>query len=169
MTDTITVVDKGTTLSFSFEELMKYHGPGSPGGVAVAFKVLECALPLLAPDGPAVRREITIRTAFGGPGARDGLEYVTRALTGDRLVVDPELTREELGRTRRRFVFEIGYRDRTATLVLRAGYVTEEFIDLAGKKGRSAEEEAHLDVLKAELAERVMAGAAADVFDATLS
>jgi hypothetical protein len=42
----------------------------SPGGVAHAYKVLELALPLLAPDGAPERREITVRTAFGCPGAR---------------------------------------------------------------------------------------------------
>ena len=72
---------------------------------------------------------------------------------------------QERGRTLERFVFEVGYGDRTATLALRDGFVTEEFIDLVRKDGRSAEEEAHLDVLKAELAERVMDGTAAEMFD----
>src|ERR1700694_2844313 len=67
-------------LSFAFEDMLRYHGGGSPGGVAHAFKVLERALPLLATDGPVERREIAIETAFGGPGARDGLELVTRAV-----------------------------------------------------------------------------------------
>jgi hypothetical protein len=51
------------------------------------------------------------------------------------------------------------------TLVLRDGLVTEEFIDLAGTENRSAEQEARLDKLKLELAERVMARPAAEIFD----
>jgi hypothetical protein len=161
----IEVRELGRTIAFSFEDLMKYHGPGSPGGVAQAFKVLERAFAALAPDGPPIRREITIRTSFGGPGARDGFEAVTRAVTGDRFTSDPSLARPELGRERERFVFVVGYRDRAVTLVLRDGWVTPEFIDLARMDERDAAQEARLDELKAEMAQRVMAADATDVYD----
>ncbi len=161
------VVEKGRALSFSFEDLMRYHGPGSPGGVAHAYKVMERAFALLAADGPLERREITVATAFGGPGARDGFELVTRAVTGERYVLDPELARSERGTTLERFVFRVGYRGRSVTLAVREGFVTDEFIALA-RKERDAEEEARLDLLKQEMAERVMSGPAAAVYDATL-
>jgi hypothetical protein len=164
MTSTIAVLDGRQQIDFSFDDLMKYHGPGSPGGVAHAFKVMERAFALLDPDGPPQRREITLRTAFGGPGARDGFEVVTRAVTQDRFAVDPALAQSELGRTRERFVFEVGYRERSVTLVLREGFVSEEFIDLARTDGRSEEQEARLDLLKQQMAERVMGSAAADVY-----
>lgn len=165
MTETIDVQERGRTLAYSFEDLLKYHGPGSPGGVAHAFKVMERAFAVLAPDGPPPRREIVVRTSFGGPGARDGFEAVTRAVSGDRYTVDPSLARPERGRLLERFVFEVGYGERSVTLLLREGYVTEEFIDLARKDGRSEAEEAHLDELKADMAARVMGAAAADVYD----
>src|SRR5918997_1635204 len=165
MTETIEVQDRGRTIAYSFDDMMKYHGPGSPGGVAVAFKVLQRACALLSPDGPPPRREITVRTAFGGPGARDGVEAVTRAVTGERSTLDPDLARPERGRTVERFVFEVGLGERSVTLLLREGFVTEEFVDLARKDGRSEQEEAHLDVLKGELAARVMGAGAADVFE----
>ena len=81
-------MDAGRRLAFSFDDMLRYHGGGSPGGVAHAFKVLERALPLLDPDGPCERREIVVETAFGGPGARDAFELVTRAVTGDRYRID---------------------------------------------------------------------------------
>jgi hypothetical protein len=165
MADTLDVLDSGRRISFSFEDLMRYHGPNSPGGVAQAFKVMERGFGVLSPDGPPERREITLETAFGGPGARDAFEAVTRAVTGDRFVLDASLARPERGRTRERFVFKLGYGGRTVTLLLREGYVTEEFIDLARKPERSAEESARLDELKAQMAERVMASAAQDVYD----
>jgi hypothetical protein len=165
MTSTITVLDGRRRIDFSFEDMMKYHGPGSPGGVAHAFKVMERAFELLDPDGPPQRRDITLRTAFGGPGARDGFELVTRAVTQDRFAVDPALARPERGRTRERFVFEVGCGDRSVTLLLREGYVSEEFIDLARKQDRTEEEEARLDLLKQQMADRVMASAASDVYD----
>jgi hypothetical protein len=165
MTETIEVRERGQTLAYSFEDMLKYHGPGSPGGVAHAFKVMQRALAELAPDGPPQRREITVRTSFGGPGARDGFEAVTRAVSGDRFTVDPSLARPERGRVLERFVFEVGYGGRSVTLLLREGYVTEEFIDLARKDGRTEDEEEHLDVLKADMAARVIGAAAADVYD----
>jgi hypothetical protein len=165
MTETIEVQERGRTIAYSFEDMLKYHGPGSPGGVAVAFKVLQRAVALLSPDGPPPRREIAVRTSFGGPGARDGFEAVTRAVSGERFTVDSDLARPERGRVVERFVFEVSLGGRSVTLLLREGFVTEEFIDLARKDGRSEQEDAHLDVLKAELAARVMGADAPAVFD----
>ena len=165
MTGTIDVMERGRRIRFSFEDVLRYHGPGSPGGAAIGFKVLERALPLLDPRGPCERREIVVETAFGGPGARDAFELVTRAVTGDRFRVDAALARPERGRALERFVFRLGYRDRRATLVLRDGFVTDEFIDLARTEDRSADQERRLDALKLELAERVMARPAGEVFD----
>jgi len=166
MSETIDVVEKGQPLSFCFEDLMRYHGPGSPGGVAHAFKVMQRGFALLEPDGPLERREVSLRTSFGGPGARDGFELVTRAVSTERYELDPALARPDNGRTRERFVFELHYRDRSTTLVLRDGYVTDEFLDLARKKGLTPEEDARLGQLKREMAQRVMSSAAADVYDA---
>ncbi len=162
---TIAVVDQGESIEFSFDDMMRYHGPGSPGGVAHAFKVLERALPVLDPDGSPERREITIETPFGGPGARDAFELVTRAVTEGRYIVDPRLERAERGRTLERFVFRLGYRDRTVTLLVREGYVTDEFIALARKERRTGEDENRLAVLKREMADRVMSTPATDVYD----
>lgn len=158
------MADQGQTIAFSFADVMKYHGPGSPGGVAHAFKVLQRALPLLAADGTPERRKIAVRTAFGGPGARDAFECVLRAVSGDRYVVDSSLERPDLD-TRARFTFCLAYRDRVATLTLREGFVTQEFLELAGKDRRSPQEEAQLTRLKREMAERVMAAAAEEVYD----
>jgi hypothetical protein len=161
---TLAVADQGVRLEFSFADLMRYHGPGSPGGVAHAYKVLERALPLLAPDGVPERRAITVRTAFGGPGARDAFELVLRAVTGERYVVDLTLARPERGRAAERFVFVLGHRDREVTLAVRDGFVTDEFIDLARTDPRTPEQERRLTILKAEMAERVMAARADAVY-----
>jgi hypothetical protein len=161
----LAVRDRGRRLAFTFEDLMRFHGPASPGGVAHAFKVLERALPLRSPDAPPERREISIRTAFGCPGARDGFELVTRAVTGGRYVVDPALARPDRGRAMERFVFELGHRGERVTLAVRDGFVTDEFIDLARTEPRSPEQERRLDRLKLEMAERVMGAPAVEVND----
>lgn len=165
MAETIGVQERGRTIEFSFDDMLRYAGPHSPAGVANAFKVMQRAFAVLSPDGPPPRRSVTVRTAFAGPGARDGFEAVTRAVSDGRYTVDPALVRADLGRLRQSFVFDIGVGDRCVTLLLRDGFVTEQFIDLAQKGDRNAEEESRLDELKADLAQRVMAAAAADVYD----
>jgi hypothetical protein len=165
MTELLGVQDMDRTITFSFDDLMRYHGPGSPGGVAMAFKVMARAFAALSPDGPPPRRSIAVRTAFRGPGARDGFEAVTRAVSDDRYTVDRALLRADRGRLLEDFVFEVTIGERTATLLLRDGYVTDEFVDLARAADRTPEQERRLDELKAQLAQRVMAAPAADVYD----
>ncbi len=166
MTDaTLTVLDQGRQLSYAFDDLMRYHGGGFPGGVAHGLKVMERALPVLSPDGPPERREISVRTSFGGPGARDAFEMVTRAVLEDRYLVDIGLARPERGKTLERYVFEVSYRSRTVTLIIRDGIVREEFVDLARTEGRTAEQDARLEVLKQDMADRLLCRSAVDVYD----
>ena len=68
MTASIQVLDGDQLIPFTFQEMLNYSGPGSPGGVAMAFKAMELAFPLLDPTGPLERREVVINTAFRGPG-----------------------------------------------------------------------------------------------------
>jgi len=159
----IVVLDGGRPASFSFDEMLRYSGPRSPGGVAHAFKVMERGFPLLGAE--LERREIVAETAFGGPGARDAFELVTRGVTDGRYVVDPALARPGRGVALERFVFRLGYRGETVTLQAREGTVTDEFIALAGLERPSAADTARLERLKAEMAERVMSAPAADVYE----
>ncbi|MCW2690647.1 MAG: hypothetical protein JWR37_5537 [Mycobacterium sp.] len=165
MAETIAVAELGQTITFSFDDMMRYHGPGSPGGVATAFKALQRAFAVLSPDEPPPRRLIVVRTAFRGPGARDGFEAVARAVSDDRFTVDRMLARPDRGRLLEDFVFEVGIGGRTVTLLLRDGFVTNEFIDMARKPDRTPDEERRLDQLKAELAQRVMSAPAAEVYE----
>jgi hypothetical protein len=160
----LVLVDEGRRLSFGFEDLLDYHGPGSPAGVAHAFKVLERALPLLC-DGPPERRGITVATSFHGPGARDAFELVTRAVTGDRFVLDDDLVRPDLGWAAERFVFRLGYRGRAVTLTVRPGIVSDAFVALARAADRSPEDEERFRVLKLDAAALVMSLPAAGVYD----
>jgi hypothetical protein len=162
--ETLNVVDGSRAIAFSYEAMLDYAGPGSPGGVAHAFKVLERALPLLSPDGPPDRRELWIATAFGGPGARDGFELVTRAVTEGRYVIEPSLERPERGRALERFGFRFRYRERELTLLAREGYVLDELIELTRRRERSADDDARLAELKLEMAGLVISAPAADVY-----
>jgi hypothetical protein len=165
MTDLVAVRERGQVLRFGFDDLIKYHGPGSPAGVAVAFKAMELAFAALSPDAPPERRSVIVRTAFRGPGARDGFEAVTRAVTEGHYTVDRGMLRAGRGRLLEDFVFEVGVGGTAVTLLLRDGFVTDEFIDLARTDDRTDTQERRLDGLKAQLAQRVMATPAAEVFE----
>ena len=36
MTEALTVEERGRTIAFTFADMMRYHGPHSPAGVAMA-------------------------------------------------------------------------------------------------------------------------------------
>jgi len=165
MTEALTVEERGRTITFTFDDMMRYHGVHSPAGVAMAFKVMQRAFAALSPEAPPDRRSVSVRTAFRGPGARDGFEAVTRAVTDGRYVVDRTLVRADLGRLREDFVFMVEVGGRTATLLLRDGFVTDKFIDLARTENRSDAQDRRLDALKAQLAQQVIASPSDDVFD----
>lgn len=166
MTEALTVEERGRTITFTFDDMMRYHGGHSPAGVAMAFKVMQRSFAMLSPNGPPERRSITVRTAFRGPGARDGFEAVTRAVSDGRYIVDRTLVRPDRGRRLEDFVFVVEIGRHNVTLFLRDGFVTDEFVDLARTENRSDAQEQRLDELKAQLAQRVLGAQAEDLFDA---
>ena len=119
MSAQLNLIDNGMPIDFTVDDIMKYHGPGFPGGVAHAVKVLERALPALSPDSPAERREITISTAHRGQGVRDTFEAVARAVTEERFTVESTLERSDRGSTLERYVFVLTYRGTTERPPLR--------------------------------------------------
>lgn len=165
MTDLLHVRENGKDLHYSIDDITRFHGFGYPGGVAHGFKVMQRALPLLDDGNPPERREISIRTAFRGPGARDAFEMVTRSLTEERYVVDATLEEPERGETLMRYVFEISYHGKTVKLHIRDGHVRDEFIALGKKPDRSPAEEARLMELKHEMAERLLATPADEIYE----
>lgn len=159
MTGTVHLAEAGTSLTFSIEDANRYHGPGFPGGVAHGYCVLQHAVSLLGGDEaePVERREVSVRTAFPGPGGRDVHELILRAVTDGRYEVDPALAEPERGGVLARYVWEFTYRGRVVLLHLRDdGLVTEEFIALGARTDRTTKEDAHLEMLKTEMAERLL-------------
>ncbi|MEV5647287.1 hypothetical protein AB0L57_03455 [Nocardia sp. NPDC052254] len=157
------VLESGVPIDITFADLMKYHGPGFPGGVAHAYCAMRHAVALL---GAVERRAITVRTAFPGPGGRDAVEMALRAVTGDRFAVVPELAATHRGNTLARYVWAFTHQDRTVTLQLRdAGFVTAEFIELGARRDRTAADDERLTLLKQQMADRLLAGAVGEVYE----
>ncbi len=163
---TLEVLDHGELISFSFEDLLKYHGKSSIGGVAHAFKVLERALPILGAGQPPERYDIHVETAFPGPGARDAFEMVTRAVTGERYRVVPELGANAPIAPKGRYFFRLGYRGTAVDLTLRDGLSSDELVELARLDSHTPAEEERFTWLKHDMAARLMGLPAEAVYDA---
>lgn len=165
MTQPIEVVEDGVPLAFTFDEMLRYSGPDSPAGVALAFKAMELAFSVIAADKPPERRRVDVDTAFRGPGARDAFEHVTRCTTEGRYGVHARLERPERGVALEQFVFRLRYRERSVTLLLREGQVTDEFIAMARNPDRTPADEDRFIGLKQAMADSVMAQPADAVFE----
>ncbi len=165
LSDGVRVVDQGTQLSFVFLDLLRYAGPGSPASLAMAYQAMRLSFPLLDGGKPPIRREIGIETAYRGPGARDGFELVTRAVTHGRYLVTPMLEHPERGVTLHKFVFRVAYHDRQYTLLVRPGMVDDEFMAMARAAERSEEDEQRFAEMKVAQMTRVLAAQPGDVFE----
>lgn len=162
------VLDHGQPVVIGYDDLVKYHGRASIGGVALGFKVMERAFPILDRGRPLERYEVGIMTAFAGPGARDAFEMVTRAVTGGRYEVDLTLGPDAPEAPEGRFSFRVTYRGRAVDLAIRPAVVPDEFIELVRRSPRTEAEEARLVDMKEDLAAKVMERPAVEVFTASM-
>ncbi|MGH8929061.1 MAG: hypothetical protein ACRDZO_00075 [Egibacteraceae bacterium] len=164
------VFDHGELICVSFEDLLKYHGRSSIAGAAHAFKVMERAFPLLAGGLPPERYEIKIDSAFRGDGVRDGFEMVTRAVTGHRYRLAPELAPADAPPgPEGRFFFRFAYRGVVVDLTLRDGLVSDEFVRLVRRGADTPAEAERLVRFKRDMADRLLSLAAEEVYDASVS
>lgn len=167
---TLAVLDHGRSISISFDDLLKYHGTSSIAGVAHAFKAMERAFPLLSPGRPPERYDVSVDSGFPGGGARDAFEMVTRAVTGDRYRVSPELAGDEVPEAPGgRFFFRLGYRGTVVDLALRDGLVPEGFLQLACRDAPTPAEADRADQLKQDMADRLLGLPPEEVYDARVT
>ncbi len=162
--DSITVREAGKSLKFTFDDLLRYHGGGFPGGVVHGLKAMQAAFPLFGSEPPE-RREITLVTAFSGPGGRDAIEAVTRALTDGRLTVDRSLGgRDVITDPPGPYLWRFGYRGRFVEALIRPGHVREEFVRLGAKPDRTEAETKRHEGLKREMADRLLPLPASEIY-----
>lgn len=167
---TLEVLDHGELVAVSFDDVLKYHGRSSIAGVAHGFKVMQRAFPLLAGGPPPERYDIKIHSAFDGAGARDAFEMVTRAVTGHRYRLAPELAPVDAPHgPEGRFFFRFKYKGRGVDLKLRAGLVSDEFVQLVRRGAHTPAEVERLVWLKQDMADHLLSLAADEVYDASVS
>lgn len=172
MSEAIYVRDQETVIAISYPEMLKYHGRAYVAGVAIAYKLLESALPSLAGKEIMPRDKISILLGVNGPGIIDGIEMVTRANTQGRLTVDQRIAFDKDAPDAAdgkggKYYFEVACKGKKVSLTLKHGLIPAEFIELSHKVYAgtiTAEEAIKLQKLKEEIAAFLMASAAGDLF-----
>ncbi len=132
MEETITVYDDSGEITISYTEVLKYHGQDFYGGVVLALKVLKLAFEKLLGDNIPHRNKIHVVVGFNPPGVIDTIEFVTRAQTRHRLIVEPDPPKgpdSVFGR----YYFEVHYEKRWMRLTLKEGMLPDGFTLLARK------------------------------------
>ncbi len=154
-------------VAISYDLMLKYHGEAHPGGVAVAFKVLEAAFARLCPNDLPERNRIRLVVGINAPGVVDGLECATRAFSRYRAIID---TRADKGQLvcGERFYFEVHHKGAAVCMWLKDGTIDAEFLSLIGKQAggtASPADVARLTVLRDEMARKVLSSPATDLFE----
>ncbi len=144
--DTLSVLDQSDVIELTFDDLKKFHGTKSICGLTVSFKVMQAAFDALASGAPIERSELSVATAFPGPGARDGFEMVMRAVTREQYRIERNvLPSEKIAEAAKgAYFFRITGNGRVAALGLKPEVVPSEFVPLRRRQlqGQLSEEEA---------------------------
>ena len=130
--DTLSVLDQSDVIELTFDDLKKFHGTKSICGLTVSFKVMQAAFDALASDAPIKRSELSVATAFPGPGARDGFEMVMRAVTREQYRIERDVQPSEkiAEAAKGAYFFRIAANGRVAALGLKPEVVPPEFVPL---------------------------------------
>ena len=162
--DRISVTERGQVLTYDFATLLAFHGGGFPGGVVHGLKAMQAGFAALG-HGPLPRREIEVLTAFTGPGGRDAVECVTRALTDGRYHVDRALGGQDvINDPPGPYLWRFTLAERSVEVTIRPGHVLPEFVALGAMQRRSAEQDARLEFLKREMADRLLPLPATEIY-----
>lgn len=132
MNDKIKIRDDVGEIEISYSEILKYHGRDFFGGVALAFKVLKLSFDKLLAGKIPHRNQIRLVVGFDPPGVIDAFEFVTRAITRRRLILDP-YPQNGPDSVFGRYYFEVRIENHRMRLWLKSGLLPEDFTMLARK------------------------------------
>ena len=85
---TIHIFDNEDLLEINFQDIQKFHGTKAYAEVGVAYRMAEAAFEALYGKAVPVREDLSIVAGQACTGFRDAFEYITRAETRGKYVVD---------------------------------------------------------------------------------
>jgi hypothetical protein len=152
----IAILDHGRPLSLDYPALLAYHGGGALAGAAIGFRAMQAAAAVLGAERTWDRKDLLVVSWHDGPGIRDAIEFVTRAITRGRFELRVGEGPHNCAALTA-FRFELSDGTRTVALRLKDGVLPPRFLELAGTERRSAQQQGELDGLKSTVAAEVVA------------
>ncbi|WP_458407068.1 hypothetical protein [Anaerotignum sp.] len=176
MKNTISIKENGHILSFTYEELLAHHGGTMPGGVALAFRMLQWVFDEVLQTIPE-KGNCAFYSGLGenGRGIIDTATKVLGVVENKTLRLDKAYSLDKTGPFAPgggRYYFECGYNDKLVKLAVKDGAIPEEFFRCsqemhrkrnAGETITQAETD-HLQQLRIDLSKAILAAESKDLF-----
>lgn len=166
----LTIQDIDGPIEITFDDLKKFHGTRSLCGLTVGFTVLRAAWASLSDGEPLDRNDISVATAFPGPGARDAVEMVTRAVSREAFkVVNDKQPNDKIAEAAKgAYWYRIEAKGRAIEFGLKQGILPDDFLRLRRKLlagDAEASEEKAFRALQFELSNRLLSMNPLDAFN----
>lgn len=172
----IAVYKNGTMITFTYEEILEHHGGEMPGGVALAFRMLQWVFDDILKTIPE-HGKCTFYSGLGrnGRGIMDTVKQVLGVVEDESLRLDIEYSLDKMGPAAPgggRYYFEVGCGDTLVKLAVKDGVIPEEFFRysaemhrkrLAGEK-ITEEEIAYLQKLREGISRVILEADSEDLF-----
>ena len=166
----LTIQDIDGPLEITFDDLKKYHGTRSICGLSVGFTVLRAAWASLSDGEPLDRNDISVATAFGGAGARDAIEMITRAVSRDAfdVVKDKQADAQIAEAAKGAYWYRITVKGRVIEFGLKQSVLPDDFVRLRRKQlagDATAEQKVAFRGSQIELSSRLLSMDPLDAFN----
>lgn len=174
--DMVAIRENGRVREFCYEELLRYHGGEMPGGVALAFRMLQWIFEDILEELPE-RGKCTFYSGLGknGQGIIDTVKLVTGVEENRTLFLDIEYSVDKCGPVAPgggRYYFEFGCDERLVKLGVKNSAIPEGFLEYSARIHRKRqrreaireEEMQHLQKLRKELSKAILSADSDDLF-----
>ena len=176
MKNTITIRENGNMISYTYEELLTHHGGAMPGGVALAFRMLQWVFDDVLKTIPK-KGDCEFYSGLGenGRGIIDTVTKVLDVVEHDSLRLDKSYSLDKTGPFAPgggRYYFECGYDGKLVKLAVKDGAIPEEFFRCSAEMHRkrtagetiTQAETDHLQQLRIDLSKAILAADSSDLF-----
>ncbi|MBR2383752.1 MAG: hypothetical protein IKA89_08445 [Anaerotignum sp.] len=176
MENTVSINENGTHISYTYEELLAHHGGSMPGGVALAFRMLQWVfdevLKIIPEKGHC---EFYSGLGENGRGIIDTVTKVLGVVENESLRLDKSYSLDKSGPFAPgggRYYFECGCNGTLVKLAVKDGAIPEEFFRCSAEMHRkrtagekiTPAETAHLQQLRIDLSKAILAADSSDLF-----